>query len=345
VVEVDQRRELDLARRNAEHAGLRYRSLVAHWLGRLFRPPAQPHPIPLPEVARGQVAITFAGHASALIRYGNLAIACDPMLGDFVGAARREVAPGLSAAELGDVDLVLISHGGKDHLHLPTLARLPRSATVIVPPRTGHLVSKLGFARLIELTVGQSIEHRRVDVTATAVRRGDADAPALSYVVRGDGPSVFFCGESGYFSGFAEVGRRYRPDLALLPIGGYAPDSFRERHLSPIDALFAFEDLRARLLVPIRHGAFALSYERLDEPERWLRDLVAERRLEQHVLMVAVGESRVFSLPSAAASTAAADALPIAATEPVAATRAGTEVPIVEGGRASVTIDPPLEFR
>ena len=35
--------------------------------------------------------------------------------------------------------------------------------------------------------------------------------------------------------------------------------------MSPLDALYAFEDLRARLLVPIHHGAFALSYERLDE--------------------------------------------------------------------------------
>ena len=33
--------------------------------------------------------------------------------------------------------------------------------------------------------------------------------------------------------------------------------------MSPLDALYAFEDLRARLLVPIHHGAFALSYEQL----------------------------------------------------------------------------------
>ena len=48
--------------------------------------------------------------------------------------------------------------------------------------------------------------------------------------------------------------------------------------MSPLDALYAFEDLRARLLVPIHHGAFPLSYERLDEPVRWLIELATHAR-------------------------------------------------------------------
>ncbi|RMH44462.1 MAG: hypothetical protein D6689_02285 [Deltaproteobacteria bacterium] len=253
---------------------------------------------PLPPVHRGQVAITFAGHATVLVRYANLAIVCDPMLGRWLGPVKRAVAPGLSPAELRDVDLVLITCGHRDHLHRPTLAGLPRAATVVVPPRTAHRVSDLGFARVVELGVGQSLQHRRVDVATAAVRHtGPRDEGAMCYVLRGDGPSVLFCGDSGYFSGFAEIGRRYRPDIALLPIGRYRPRSFRDRHMSPLDALYAFEDLRARLLVPVHHGAFALSYERLDDPARWLDQLVRERELEPYVVALDPGQSRVFTVP------------------------------------------------
>jgi len=91
-----------------------------------------------------------------------------------------------------------------------------------------------------------------------------------------------------------EVGARYRPDVALLPISGYAPRTFRDENMSPVDALFAFEDLAARMMVPIRHGSFVLSYERLDEPIRWLRRLVAERDLEPYVSELAVGATRKF---------------------------------------------------
>lgn len=289
--EQDRERELDrlVRRRRIE----RHRSLVLHWVGRWFRRPARPAAAPLPEVVPGQVSVTFAGHATALIRYADLRLVCDPMLGTWAKGVKRAVQPGLSPAELGDVDLILISHDHADHLHRPTLERLPRGATVIVPPRTAHQVSPLGFARVVELSVGHSVSHAGVDIAAAAVRHGEASA--VAYVIRGDGPSVFFCGDSAYFSGFAEVGRRYRPDIALLPIGGYAPLSFRDRHMTPLDALYAFEDLGSRVMIPIHHGAFALSYEKLHDPQRWMAQLVRDRGLERHVIELQPGESRVFT--------------------------------------------------
>jgi L-ascorbate metabolism protein UlaG (beta-lactamase superfamily) len=290
------RRNYDLQRANAEHFTRRYRSLVWQWIGQAFRPPATAAAAPLPSVAPGQVGTSFAGHSTLLVRYANLAIACDPMLSSWFKVIRRAVRPGLSPAELGEVDLVLISHGHGDHLHRPTLAKLPRSATVVVPPRTAHMVSDLGFARVLELGVGKSVMHRNVDIWTAPVRHDDR-VPGLAYVIRGDGPSVYFCGDSGYFSGFAEVGKRFRPDIALLPIGGFEPAPFRDRHMSPLDALYALEDLGARVLVPHHHGAFALSYEELDEPGRWLQQLVSERGLEGHVAALAPGESRLFAHP------------------------------------------------
>jgi L-ascorbate metabolism protein UlaG (beta-lactamase superfamily) len=292
-------RELELYRQARRRRIDRHRSLLLHWLAAWFRPPRRPVHAPLPPVASGQVSVTFAGHATALVRYPQLRIVCDPMLGMWAKGVKRAVRPGLSPAELGDVDLVLISHDHADHLHRPTLQRLPRSATVIVPPGTAQQVSDLGFARVVELSVGHAVADAGVDIAATAVRHGDA--AAVAYVIRGDGPSVYFCGDSGYFSGFAEVGREHRPDIALLPIGGYAPLSFRDRHMTPLDALYAFEDLGSRVMIPIHHGAFALSYEKLHDPQRWLAQLVRERDLDRHVIELQPGESRLFVPPRAAA--------------------------------------------
>jgi len=295
----DRERELDrLVRRRRID---RHHSMLLHWLGGWLRRARRPGASPLPDIAPGQVGITFAGHATVLVRYAGLRIVCDPMLGMWAKGVKRAVHPGLSPAELGDVDLILISHDHADHLHHATLAKLPRSATVIVPPRTAHQVSDLGFARVVELGVGHSVSDAGVDIVAAPVRHGEVSA--LAYVIRGDGPSVYFCGDSGYFSGFAETGRRHRPDVALLPIGGYAPLSFRDRHMTPLDALYAFEDLGSRVMIPIHHGAFALSYEKLHDPPRWLAQLVRERGLERHVIDLAPGESRIFVPPRAAVGT------------------------------------------
>ena len=301
VADLHHQRVLELDRRNRQHHTSRYRSLLLHWLARRLRRPAAVEPGAIPPVESGQVAITWGGHASAMVRYSRLSVLCDPVLARSVHGVKRELAPGLTLESMADADLVLISHAAPDHLDLGTLARLSRSATVVVPPGSAARVSPLGFARLVELGVGSSLQHRGVEVIAEDARHGERGSPSVSYVVRGDGPTIYFCGASGYFPGFTDIGRRHLPDLALLPIAGYWPRSFRRWYMSPLDALYAFEDLRARVMVPIRYGTFALSYERVEDPERWLAELVAERHLERFVVRLGPGESRVFVPPGAAA--------------------------------------------
>jgi L-ascorbate metabolism protein UlaG (beta-lactamase superfamily) len=244
-----------------------------------------------------ECAITFGGHSTVVLRYADpaLSIAFDPMLGNWIGGVRRAASPGLTAADLADVQLILISHRHADHLHAPTLAQLPRSATLVVPTGVAAWVSPLGFSRVIELAPGADLDMHGVQIIATPVAHGEAaGARGLAYVVRQRGPTIYLCGDSGYFSGFADVGQRWKPDVAMLPIGGFLPASFRARHMSPLDAIYAFEDLRAGALIPIHHGAFALSYEQLDEPARWLGDLATARGIRDAVHMLAPGHTAKF---------------------------------------------------
>ncbi|MEJ7599281.1 MAG: MBL fold metallo-hydrolase [Kofleriaceae bacterium] len=291
-------RSAELGRLHREIPVRRYRSLLGHWVARWFRAPRPASLEAAPILGSGELSITFGGHATAIARYANLSIAFDPMIGRWLGGVRRAVEPGLAPGDFSDVGLVLISHQHGDHLHLPTLRHLPRSATIVVPAGGASWVSKLGFARVVELQPGSDLELRGVRVFAAPTSHGDDDlARGLSYVVAGDGPSLYLCGDSGYFSGFADLGSRFAPDIALLPIGGFLPRSFRDRHMSPLDALFAFEDLRSRMLVPIHHGTFAMSYEQLDEPARWLVELAKARGIRDHVVVMAAGQSERFVAP------------------------------------------------
>ena len=73
-------------------------------------------------------------------------------------------------------------------------------------------------------------------------------------------PIVYFAGDSGYFRGFAEIGQRFEIDIALLPIGAYEPEWFMtSQHTTPEEALQAFEDVRAKLMVPMHYGTFRLA--------------------------------------------------------------------------------------
>jgi len=114
------------------------------------------------------------------------------------------------------------------------------------------------------------------------------------FVLEHQGRRIYHAGDSAYFEGFKEIGRALKPEIALLPIGAYFPDSFRHVHMGPDEALHAFKDLGARWFVPMHFGTFKLSFEPLDEPPRWLAELAAKEKLSHHLKILEEGVPTLF---------------------------------------------------
>src|ERR1035437_6634659 len=91
-----------------------------------------------------------------------------------------------------------------------------------------------------------------------------------------------------------ETGERLKPEVALLPIGAYHPDSFRRVHTSPEDAVQGFLDLGARWMVPMHYGTFRLSYEPVDEPVERLKADAKRRGIERKICVLEEGVTKFF---------------------------------------------------
>src|SRR5262245_13683802 len=186
--------------------------------------PAKAQPTPRP--SEGTVAITFVGHATVMITTPGSRVLIDPYLENSLYGVRRAKAAGIADRDVADVDLVLVTHAHRDHLSRRSLARLPDEAPVVVPPGCEHLVHREGLARVEELDPGRSFrasDKSDVEVTAVPVRHSGGVGKygrrgACGYVVRTPRHVIYIAGDTGYFSGFVEIGRRFRPDVALLPI-------------------------------------------------------------------------------------------------------------------------------
>ena len=285
---IERAKELDFEQRSRSRS-LRRVTLTLSMTRRMWRRfwgrtlAAGAEPVPHPQT--GTVALTWVGHATVMLTTPRLRVLTDPLLEQTLWGLPRARAAALDPEDLDDVGLILISHAHRDHLSLRTLRRMPRTATVVVPARCAPLVAPLGFKNVVELGAGQDLDHADVRITAVPARHSGARGlldrrrrGVNGYVIRTGGRNIYYAGDTGYFAGFVEIQRRFAPDVALLPIAGYQPAPFREEHLSPLDAAFAFEDLRARILIPITHGSFVLSYEPLDEPLQWLEELARTRK-------------------------------------------------------------------
>ena len=113
-----------------------------------------------------------------------------------------------------------------------------------------------------------------------------------SWVVRGRDRRLFFAGDTGYYDAFNEIGERLGPfDVAFIPIGGYSAYERHPNHVNPEEAVQIFEDLGARLMVPMHFGTFDLNREPFREPPDRLMREALRRGLEESVALLSPGQT------------------------------------------------------
>jgi len=253
-----------------------------------------------PKLKFGEVAITWIGHASFLIQFTDLNVLVDPNFANWLFLLKRVKRSGMKIKDLPPIDLVLLTHAHFDHFHKPTLRRLPRPKIGIMPWGVGDLAWDLGFERVIELDWWESFSQKDCKVTLTPSKHWGARTLRDShrgyggFILEHQGRRIYHAGDSAYFHGFKELGRRMPPEIALLPIGAYHPESFRRVHMGPDQAIKAFKDLGAQWLVPMHYGTFRLGFEDMDEPPRWLLELAKEEGLTRKLKILEEGVPVVF---------------------------------------------------
>jgi L-ascorbate metabolism protein UlaG (beta-lactamase superfamily) len=253
-----------------------------------------------PELMRGKFCITWIGHASFLIQTPEHSVLIDPNWAKWLKVIKRIKNPGIELRDLPAIDLVLVTHAHFDHLDRRTLRKIASDQPIAVPEHVGNLVHGLGFNRVHELRHWQSFEHGTLKITLTPARHWgarilhDSHRGFGGFLIEYAGRTIFHCGDTAYFDGFKEIGARAGIDIALLPIGAYEAPTKRDVHMNPEEALQAFRELRARMMIPMHFGTFRLSYEPLHEPPRRLLEKALELQLLDRIRLLNEGEPAVF---------------------------------------------------
>jgi N-acyl-phosphatidylethanolamine-hydrolysing phospholipase D len=254
---------------------------------------------------------TWIGHSTLLVQLGGLNILTDPQWSDRAspvswGGPSRLSPPGLAFADLPPIDVALISHDHYDHLDLSTVKRLAEAhdPLFLVPLGLKHWFTQNGMHRVEELDWWNAREYRGVTFTCVPAQHfsqrtlsdGNRRLWASWVVARGE-RRFYFSGDTGYFSGFEEIGKRLGPfDLAAIAIGAYIPaEIMKAVHTSPEDAVQASLDLKARTLLGIHWGTFDLAEEPLDEPPQRMLAEAARRGIDPgHAWIFKIGETRTW---------------------------------------------------
>jgi len=246
--------------------------------------------------AAAPIAVRWLGHATVLLEVDGVRVLTDPVLRQRIGPLVR-IAPPISASSVGRVDCVLLSHLHADHVDVPSLRGIGRSAQILAPYPAARWLRRCGLRGIRQLRPGEEAVVQGLRVIATPAqhdRRRRPLGPAadpVGYVIRGS-RSAYFAGDTDLFGAMAAL--RGSLEVALLPVWGWGRD-IGAGHLDPDRAARAAAIIDPRVAIPIHWGTFALGWPvpRPEDPRRPARqfaELTATYAPSVRVCVLAPGE-------------------------------------------------------
>ena len=253
-----------------------------------------------PKLEGNQIAITFIGHATFLIQTKDHNIIVDPNWANWLGFVKRLKHAGFHIQDLPPIDLVLVTHAHFDHLNKISLRKVARNQPIIVPHGVQDLVANLGFSEVHEMKNWEVFKFKDLKITLTPTKHWgarmlwDRHRGHGGYHIQIGDRSVYHCGDSAYFEDFKEIGKKLDSEIALMPIGAYEPPSFKDHHMSPEQALLAFQDIKAKVFIPMHWGTYPLSYEPFHDPPTRLMREARKLGLNKSLRFLNEGMTQVF---------------------------------------------------
>lgn len=294
-------------------------SILRVWWNFLFNKPAGTVPdIDIPVQPLSRAALDAAadrtlyrlGHSTVLMKLRGRWFLTDPVFSkraspmQFFGPQRFHQPP-ISIEELPPIQAVILSHDHYDHLDQAAIKALAAKTELFLTPLgVGDRLTEWGVAadRIRQLDWWQGTDVVGLRLTATpaqhfsgrSLRDGNRTL-WCSWVIedKGDGEHdglrLFFSGDSGYFDGFAEIGRRFGPfDLTLMETGAYN-EQWSYVHMLPRETVQAHQDLGGRWLLPIHNGTFDLAMHTWEDPFDQILHFANERGVPVSTPMMGEG--------------------------------------------------------
>ncbi|MDP4262862.1 MAG: MBL fold metallo-hydrolase [Bacteroidota bacterium] len=230
--------------------------------------------------------ILWFGHSSYFIQCNGKNILVDPV---FCGYASPFSFTGksfkgadiYSAEDFPDIDMLILTHDHYDHLDYKTVLKLqPKTKKICTSLGVGSHLKYWGIdpAKIVEFDWWDSQQVTEgdpagpIELTAAPARHFSGRLFTRnktlwsSFILKSGNYRIYIGADSGYDSHFKMIGEKYGPfDIAMLESGQYN-EYWPYIHMMPEETVQAAADLKAKVLLPVHWGKFAISLHPWDEP-------------------------------------------------------------------------------
>ena len=197
--------------------------------------------------------ITWLGHATVLVqtpRGTNILI--DPFIAHNPRYPQNFALP-------ATIQYILLTHGHGDHISDAAPAAKKHGSAVVAIYELAEFIAGKGVQETIGMNLGGTVQLDDVAATMVDARHssGAQDEKGVHYVgIAGGfvlevdgGPVLYHAGDTSVFGDMQLVRDLYKPEVAMLPIGGHYT-------MGPKEAALACRLLAPKVVLPIHWGTF-----------------------------------------------------------------------------------------
>lgn len=197
--------------------------------------------------------ITWLGHATVLVQTPKgTNILIDPYIAHNPKYPQNFLLP-------EKIDYILLTHGHSDHISDAAPVAKKHGSTVVAIYELANYITGKGVQETIGMNLGGTVELGDVAATMVDARHSSCaeDEKGVHYVgiaagfvlgVAG-GPVLYHAGDTSVFGDMQLIRDLYKPEVAMLPIGGFYT-------MGPKEAALACRLLAPKVVLPIHWGTF-----------------------------------------------------------------------------------------
>jgi len=209
--------------------------------------------------------LKWLGHAAFEVEIDGVKIFFDPWIDN-----------PMSPVKLKDVtkaDLIFVTHDHGDHLgNVIEISKKTGAKIVAIFDLCEALKKECSSIECIDMNIGSLVELNGLKVAITPAFHSGFHGHPVGFVVKGKETSIYHAGDTCLFKDMEIIGEIYKPEIALLPIGGWYT-------MGPYEAAYAVKLIKPKIAIPMHYKTFPVIKGSPEEFKKYVEDLYPATRV------------------------------------------------------------------
>jgi L-ascorbate metabolism protein UlaG (beta-lactamase superfamily) len=216
--------------------------------------------------------LIWYGHSAFELNIDGKKILIDPWLSNPLSKTKAE--------DIKNVDIVVVTHTHEDHTgDVETILSNNSAAKLFAIFEHANSYEEKGMKNVIGANIGGAVNIDGLKLILTSATHSSALGMPTGIVIIGKNNTIYHAGDTGLMMDMKLIGELYKPDIAILPIGGHFV-------MGPYEAAKAVKLINPTTAIPMHYQTFPLLWGTAKEFENEVQKL----KLKTKVITLKPGE-------------------------------------------------------